>query len=160
MLEPSLVSASEPLSRRLRASLVDNGPVGCVHGDFQWTNFIFAGDRMRALLDWELAFIGPTVLDLAWLCLFCDAKSWETKMLIPTSAPQPLEIVALYEEISGRRIEPRLMGWFRALAGYRFGAITIFNLMLHRRGKRIDPAWETLALSLEPMFERALELCP
>jgi hypothetical protein len=48
--------------------------------------------------------------------------------------------------------------WFRAFAGYRFGVITCFNLMLHRRGKRDDPHWEEVALSAPRMFERALEL--
>jgi hypothetical protein len=48
--------------------------------------------------------------------------------------------------------------WFRAFAGYRFGVITAFNLMLHRRGKRPDPTWEDIAASAPLMFERGLEL--
>jgi hypothetical protein len=48
--------------------------------------------------------------------------------------------------------------WFRAFAGYRFGVITCFNLMLHRRGKRHDPLWEDTALSAPRMFEHGLEL--
>jgi hypothetical protein len=48
--------------------------------------------------------------------------------------------------------------WFRAFAGYRFGVITCFNLMLHRRGKRHDPEWERIGTSAPRMFERALEL--
>lgn len=159
-LEPALVEASLPLGRRLRARLVEPGPVGCVHGDFQWTNLLFRGDRILAVLDWELAMIGPALLDVAWLCLFCDPASWSTDLLVPRAALQPPEVVALYEAATGRRIAPDIMNWFRALAAYRLGAITIFNLMLHRRGKRVDPAWETLALSLPRMFERALELCP
>jgi aminoglycoside phosphotransferase (APT) family kinase protein len=160
MLEPALVNASAPLGKRLRSSMIGDGPVACIHGDFQWTNLLFAGERVAALLDWELAAVGPTLLDLAWLCLFSDAASWDTNPLVPSAAPPPAEILALYEEITGRRLEMRLTNWFRALAAYRFGAITGFNLMLHRRGKRIDPTWETLALSVMRMFKRALELCP
>ena len=48
--------------------------------------------------------------------------------------------------------------WFRAFAGYRFGVITAFNLMLHRRGKRHDPSWEEIALSAPRLFERGREL--
>jgi aminoglycoside phosphotransferase (APT) family kinase protein len=158
-LEPALVSAGAPLSRRLWASLAEAGPIGCIHGDFQWTNLLFAGQHVVAVLDWELAAIGPTLLDLGWLCLFCDASSWNTDLLVPSATPQPSQILALYEEITGRRLEAPLANRLRALAAYRFGVITIFNLMLHRRGKRVDPAWETLALSVPRMFERALELC-
>jgi hypothetical protein len=48
--------------------------------------------------------------------------------------------------------------WFRAFAGYRFGVITCFNVMLHRRGKRHDPHWEDIALSAPTMFSHGLEL--
>ena len=41
-----------------------------------------------------------------------------------------------------------------ALAGYRFGVITVFNVMLHRRGKRIDPLWEEIGRSGSRLFER------
>ena len=48
--------------------------------------------------------------------------------------------------------------WFRALASYRFGVISLFNLMLHRRGKRHDPMWEEVGASVPQMMERGLEL--
>jgi hypothetical protein len=50
------------------------------------------------------------------------------------------------------------IAWYRAIAGYRFGVITGFNVMLHRRGKRHDPAWESLALSVPALFGRAKEM--
>ena len=48
--------------------------------------------------------------------------------------------------------------WFRAFASYRFGVITAFNVMLHRRGKRHDPHWEDIALSAPTMFSHGIEL--
>jgi hypothetical protein len=50
------------------------------------------------------------------------------------------------------------VAWFRALAGYKFAAISGFNLMLHRRGKRPDPYWERLESSIPRLFERGLEV--
>ena len=47
---------------------------------------------------------------------------------------------------------------YRALAGYRFGAISCFNVMLHRRGKRHDPEWDLIAPSVKTLFGRAKEL--
>src|SRR6266851_1600426 len=55
-------------------------------------------------------------------------------------------------------VSPDEIRWFRAFAGYRFGVITCFNVMLHRRGKRIDPQWEDTGRSAPRMFERGLEL--
>jgi len=48
--------------------------------------------------------------------------------------------------------------WFQAFSAYRFGVITVFNLMLHRRGKRHDPVWEEAGKSAPRLFERGLEL--
>jgi hypothetical protein len=68
------------------------------------------------------------------------------------------EIVAIYSQAAAFTVPPDEVRWFRAFAGYRFGVITCFNLMLHRRGKRDDPHWEEVALSAPRMFERGLEL--
>ena len=40
-----------------------------VHGDAGPANFLFAGDRVTAMLDWELVHVGDAMADLAMLCL-------------------------------------------------------------------------------------------
>ena len=70
----------------------------------------------------------------------------------------PDEIVNAYTEAAGFPVSIAEVRWFRAFAGYRFGVITCFNLMLHRRGKRLDPLWEETAKSAPRMFEHGLEL--
>jgi hypothetical protein len=63
----------------------------------------------------------------------------------------------LYSDVANRSVSEEVR-WFRALAGYRFGVITVFNVMLHRRGKRIDPLWEEIGRSGSRLFERGLEI--
>lgn len=159
-LDPKVVGRAALLRERLRQSLPasETVHVGCVHGDFQWSNCLFHGGRLNAVIDWELSQIGATLIDLGWLCLFSDPHSWETLDLVPAHVPAPEEIARLYAERAGSRIDPGQVRWFRAFAGYRFGVITAFNLMLHRRGKRPDPTWEDIALSGPRLFERGLEL--
>jgi aminoglycoside phosphotransferase (APT) family kinase protein len=157
-LDPAVVSRAPELRERLRSTLPPNPRVGCVHGDFQWANLLFNDERPIALIDWEIASIGPTLLDLGWVCFFSDAASWletEEKRVMPLS---PEEIVAKYSEAVAFSVAEQEVRWFRAFAGYRFGVITCFNLMLHRRGKRDDPHWEEIALSAPLMFDHALEL--
>jgi aminoglycoside phosphotransferase (APT) family kinase protein len=157
-LDPEVVAQAPELRERLRVTLPGAARVGCVHGDFQWSNVLFDIERPIALIDWEIASIGPTMLDLGWVCFFADADSWvETaeKRVRPLS---PREIVETYTLLAPFRVSDDEVRWFRALAGYRFGVITCFNLMLHRRGKRDDPHWEDIALSAPRMFERGLEL--
>jgi aminoglycoside phosphotransferase (APT) family kinase protein len=159
-LDPKVVGRGPLLRERLRQSLpsAEKVRVGCVHGDFQWSNLLFGGGRLNAVIDWELAQIGATLIDLGWLCLFSDAQSWQTPELIPAHSATPGEIVGLYQTRAPSAIDPKQVRWFHAFAGYRFGVITAFNLMLHRRGKRPDPTWEDIALSGPRLFERGLEL--
>ncbi len=159
-LDPKVVGRAPLLRERLRQSLPPPEAVhlGCVHGDFQWSNCLFDRDRLNAVIDWELAQIGATLIDLGWLCLFSDPGSWETLDLGPPYVPPPEQIAELYSAGAATKVEPGQVRWFRAFAGYRFGVITAFNLMLHRRGKRPDPTWEDIALSGPRLFERGLEL--
>jgi hypothetical protein len=50
------------------------------------------------------------------------------------------------------------LNWFKALAMYKFGIISGFNLMLHRRGKRDDPHWEDIKPSMKTNMEYALRM--
>lgn len=159
-LDPKVVGRAPLLRERLRQSLPTSEAVrlGCVHGDFQWSNCLFDSGRLNAVIDWELSQIGATLIDLGWLCLFSDPQSWETLDLVPPHVPAPEEIARLYAARAASRVDGRQVRWFRAFAGYRFGVITAFNLMLHRRGKRLDPTWEDIALSGPRLFEHGLEL--
>ena len=157
-LDPAVVARAPELRGRLRSTLPAGPRIGCVHGDFQWSNILFNGGRPVALIDWEIASIGPTLLDLGWVCFFGDPASWVETGEQRVRPLTPDEIVAAYSEAAAFPVAPDEVRWFRAFAGYRFGVITCFNLMLHRRGKRDDPHWEDVALSAPRMFERGLEL--
>lgn len=157
-LDGELVSRAPELRERLRATIPEQARVGCVHGDFQWENVLFNEDRPVALIDWEISLIGPTLLDVGWLCFFSDPASFRDG---PRSRPGLLsadDIAQAYAAAAAFPVAIDEIRWFRAFAGYRFGVITCFNVMLHRRGKRHDPHWEEIAPSAPLMFEHALEL--
>jgi len=157
-LEPAMVGRAPELRARLRASLPPAPSLGCVHGDLNWTNCLYENGALRAVIDWELAQIGAVLLDLGWICLFSDRLTWVKQDLIPRFGATPDELVAIYREHITARVSDREVGWFRGFACYRFGVITAFNVMLHRRGKRHDPMWEDIALTGPRFFERGLEL--
>ncbi len=157
-LDPAVVARAPELRERLRSSLPTGARIGCVHGDFQWSNVLFNEERVVALIDWEISLVGATLLDLGWICFFSDPGSWVGVDPGRGSLLNADEIVDAYAEAAGFPVSIPEVRWFRAFAGYRFGVITCFNLMLHRRGKRHDPLWEETALSAPRMFEHGLEL--
>jgi aminoglycoside phosphotransferase (APT) family kinase protein len=157
-LVPETIVGAAELRERLRATMPERTRVGCVHGDYQWSNTLADDGRVQIVIDWELAQIGATLIDLGWLLLFSDPSSWVVTSLVPTHIQSAEELAEEYRKQIPWSVSDGEIRWFRAFAGYRFGVITAFNLMLHRRGKRHDPTWEEIALSAPRLFERGREL--
>lgn len=161
---PLLAKADDPawaeLGAALRDALTADPPadpaVGIFHGDFHTNNVLYdAGGRLVAIVDWEIAGIGAQLLDLAWLAIFTDPGCWGpdagARMRVTADAA---DLRARYERAGGRATAR--FDWFRALACYRFGVISVLNVRLHRTGRRVDPHWEERAPSITPLFERGL----
>lgn len=157
-LDPRDVARAPQLRERLRAGVPETPP-GCVHGDFQWGNVLFDERGVAAVIDWEMALLGPVLLDLGWLCFFADpGPGVDLGRMREITPLAPDEIVAIYWESAGFAVSRKDVNWFSAFACYRLGVLSCFNVMLHRRGKRHDPEWETMAVAAPRMFEHGLEL--
>jgi aminoglycoside phosphotransferase (APT) family kinase protein len=159
--EPERFRLQPRVRERLLATLPAGAHVGLFHGDFQVGNLFFSFEgELLAVIDWELVGIGATGNDVGWIATFNDPPAWAGRVpgLGPGEAafPGADELVALYLEAWGEPLAD--LGWYRALAAYKFSIISGFNLALHRRGKRHDPLWEEIAKSIEPLLARAAEL--
>lgn len=159
-IDPVQGGRIQVLRDRLLQSIPRSAMIGCVHGDFHWGNIIFGEDDVRAIVDWEIAFIGPVLLDVGWICFYADEQSFigEGSARAKRFGLTPDEMLNCYQEAWGSLIPAAEVAWFRAFSAYRFGVITLFNNMLHQRGKRHDPSWAATVLSVPQMAERALEL--
>ncbi|MFN0094363.1 MAG: phosphotransferase family protein [Dehalococcoidia bacterium] len=147
------------LQPRVRQLLLDTIPadsnIGIYHGDYQYGNMMASWDgQLTALIDWELCGIGATLNDVGWICAFNDPRAWVHRAIAP-DMPHADELQAMYQQAWGADLG-KSINWFKALAVYKFGIITGFNLMLHRRGKRHDPLWEDNAPSMKSNMEYAL----
>ncbi|WP_299559132.1 phosphotransferase family protein [uncultured Mycolicibacterium sp.] len=79
-------------------------PVLC-WGDARLSNVLYGPDqRMAAVLDWEIAYIGDHAADLAWL-LFLDwaVSDYEGTPRLP-GTPSREETIRRYEQLSGRPV--------------------------------------------------------
>jgi aminoglycoside phosphotransferase (APT) family kinase protein len=141
----------------LIANLPDDPHVGVFHGDFQTNNVLFDGSSVVAIVDWEISGVGAQLLDIGWFLFMNDAGSWFDPAGLER-VPPFAHIVGWYAAAVGREVSVDDVAFYRALSGYRFGVISGLNVMLHRTGKRHDPEWERIALSVPSMFTRACEL--
>lgn len=155
--EPQRLAEAPHVRRKLLDTMPVDAPVGIFHGDFQTANLFCSPDgRLRAVIDWELTGIGATLNDVGWIVTFSDPEAWPRDDGARTMFLDPDTLISLYAAAWGAPLPD--LSWFRALAAYKFAIISGFNLSLHRRGKRHDPAWETTALAMEPLMRRASEL--
>ncbi|MBK9546192.1 MAG: phosphotransferase family protein [Dehalococcoidia bacterium] len=153
--EPQLLALQPRVKQLLLENIPHDARIAVYHGDFQWSNLLYSRKaELLAVIDWELCGIGPTLNDLGWICAFSDPEAWAHTQ--PTRMPHGDELEAWYREGYGE-VEGNVR-WFKALAMYKFGIISGFNLMLHRRGKRDDPHWEEIKPSMKSNMEYALKM--
>jgi len=95
----------------LRDRMPDDGdwPVVLVQGDTGPGNFMYRGDEVAAITDWELAHWGDVHDDLGWICVR------DTQETFPDLAARFRD----YERFSGHRIDPDRLRYFRVLAQTR-----------------------------------------
>jgi len=124
-----------------------------VHGDYHYGNMLFRGPEVVAVLDWEIAQIGQPLMDLGCLAImshrsqFKDAESPGGTVALPDE-----DLFALYGAGGDE------MNWYVAMSLYKYAAILGYNLMLHRRGKRPDPFYETLTTTITGMIDEGIEI--
>ncbi|MFN2469795.1 MAG: phosphotransferase family protein [Gaiellaceae bacterium] len=113
------------LGRRMETSIPEPLPDTVVHGDYRIGNALVSHDepRIAAVLDWELGAIGDPRADVGYLvATYAEPGGSATALgTSPATAtagfPSRAELVARYEERSGRRVER--LGWFEALAMWK-----------------------------------------
>lgn len=94
-------------------------------GDARIGNMIFRDGSVVAVLDWEMATLGPRHVDLAWYCLFERFFSSELGVdNLPGFEPTE-RVVADYCEAAGPgvHIEPDDLGWYLVWGAYRYALV-------------------------------------
>jgi aminoglycoside phosphotransferase (APT) family kinase protein len=93
-------------------------------GDSRPGNIIYRDFAPAAVLDWEMATIGPPEVDVAWTTFFQKFFAGMTEQygLPPVPAMfDSVETAATYEQLGGERLDD--LTWYEAFAGCRFGII-------------------------------------
>lgn len=117
---------SIPIAEATRDWIKANRPaatdVGLVWGDSRVGNMIFDDQfKCAAVLDWEMATIGPAEEDLGWW-LFLDLHhSQGTGVPRLAGFPTHEETQARYGELLGRPVQD--MHYWKVFAGYRFAVV-------------------------------------
>ena len=152
-------AAGERLGDVLRKTDPGHHAIGIFHGDYQTNNILFdqKDGHVSAIVDWEIAGIGPVGVDAGWLSMMTDELAWhEGRARTMKVRVEPEKIRSWYEKSSGHDLVD--FDWYRAYACFRYGSIAGFNVRLHRTGHRVDPENELTAPSVPALFARGLAI--
>jgi aminoglycoside phosphotransferase (APT) family kinase protein len=90
----------------IRAHQPEGTPVNVLWGDSTPSNVMFSPKgKVNALIDWELAALGPSELDLAWWLYFDDLFSRRFGVSRLEGLPTRDESIAIWEVAAGRKAE-------------------------------------------------------
>lgn len=125
---PSGTKARSPLADRafawLEANLPDTDEAVLSWGDSRIGNVIYQDFQPAAILDWEMAGLGPRELDLAWLAFAHEVFQGLATVFEMPGLPeflQPADIAAQYQEITGIAVGD--LTWYRVYAAVQWGIV-------------------------------------
>jgi aminoglycoside phosphotransferase (APT) family kinase protein len=152
-LPTELAGDYQRAAKALRASLPAALPPVINHGDFRLGNALCEGDRIHAVIDWEIWSVGDPRIDLSWLTFFTDdARHPAVAPGTIAGTPTAREVVAAYEDALGAGVPD--LGWFDALTRYKEAGVT--GLLLKRAHKLGRPLKESMA-RMQPELPRLVQ---
>jgi aminoglycoside phosphotransferase (APT) family kinase protein len=127
-----------------------------VWGDARLGNILFSGTTAAAVLDWEMAFLGPGEADLGWYLYFDRHLSEGVGATRLPGLPGRAATVQRYEALTGRRVAGR-MSWYELFAGFRFALIAgRVGRLLVEHGMVASEADVPLARNAARLLDRTL----
>jgi aminoglycoside phosphotransferase (APT) family kinase protein len=95
-------------------------------GDARIGNMLYRDFEPAAVLDWEMATVGPREVDLAWM-IFLDRffDDLAERFDVPTipGFMDRADIIATYERLTGHTVHA--LEWFEVLAALRFAIVSV-----------------------------------
>ena len=89
---------------------------GLVHGDYRIGNMLVQGDRIRAILDWELAYSGDVRFDLGYLAVARHAgKHLRARSPLMGAFAEREWFMERYGQLTGRWIDDESLATFEML---------------------------------------------
>ncbi len=132
---------------------------GLCWGDARIGNMIFRDGRCVAVLDWEMATLGPVEMDLGWFLLLDRHHHEATGMPRLAGLPSREETIARWERGTGRVAQD--VAYWEAFAAWRF-ALILARIAAQLRHYELLPADSKFAEdnTASQLLARTMELPP
>jgi len=149
---------------RLTATMPEQSAPAIVHGDYRLTNVMFApgadgiGDRIAAVVDWEMATLGDPLTDLGLMVVYQDlAQQGDT--IMPQMRPEAgfltsEQMIARYAQRSPRDLAR--LNWY---IGFGYFKLAVVAEGIHHRylaGKTVGEGFDHFGAAVPVLLQAAL----
>jgi aminoglycoside phosphotransferase (APT) family kinase protein len=153
----------DTLQERLRLTRPETIRDSLLHGDFRLDNAIVHPDaadgaRIAAVLDWEMATIGDSLMDLGTFSMYWDFNEVTGGAGIGGSAVDPAvgypafaELVDAYSSVVGVSVPG--LGWYRAFAAYKLAVILEGIHLRFTSGQTVGADFEQVGSFVVPLAQ-------
>lgn len=157
--------AADELHARLAANIPPESAAGIVHGDFRLDNVLVdQDDRVRAVLDWEMATLGDPLADLALMLVYQrlgtaagGSSAGGAAVTNVAAAPGFLseaEVVERYAQGSDRDLSR--FGFYLGLAAFKLAAILEGIHYRYLHGQTVGAGFDTIGEAIHPLLDAGL----
>jgi aminoglycoside phosphotransferase (APT) family kinase protein len=152
---PGLDELHAALGRALPASPAP----AVVHGDYRLDNVLVdAGDRLTAVLDWEMSTLGDPLTDVGLLVMYGEQHDIpDFPVPTPSGAPghpAPAEVVERYARRSGRDVSA--VDWYTAFAYFKLAVILEGIHYRWTLGQTLGPGFDRIGAVVPVFIDRGL----
>ena len=107
-----------------------------MHGDFRLGNLLAVGERITAVIDWEIWSLADPRIDAGWFLTNCDPRYLSSRHpLLSGVTPAPAQLASIYSRELGRDVPD--LEWFQALACFK--SVATWSLIVKHNRRRSSP---------------------
>lgn len=137
----------DELQAALTEGLPDSAAPAVVHGDYRLDNVLVdAGDRISAVLDWEMSTLGDPLTDLGLLVMYSELRPVDGVPVTTAGSaaghPPAAELIERYAAASGRDVGA--IAWYTAFAYFKLAVIMEGIHYRHTLGQTVGPGFDRL----------------
>ena len=146
--------------------LRDNQPeterVGVIHCDYGFANVMYAHNtptRLAAIIDWELATVGDTMLDLGFMLYTFRSREGTPPTgdyFDPSDFPTREELADYYVELTGANVEH--LTYYMVLSQFKLASLLEGHYARYLAGKQNKDMGLTLGGMVQPLISTALNM--
>jgi aminoglycoside phosphotransferase (APT) family kinase protein len=131
----------------LRERRPDAFRVSLLHGDYRSGNFMFEGDQVTGIVDWEMASLGDPLQDLGWVFM----ELWKSDGRV-CGFFQADEFLEKYERNAGFTVDRDALDWWIAFSNLKLAVIGLTGTRTRVLGLSDEINYSISHLYLPPLF--------